>query len=156
MKFLTQSDQLEEVQDPGAATLERQTDAKLKEIDQFYFPPSEKDAVVEEPPDPKQPATAQSTIRGEYYYQYAVNEGLGHLDKVDSSQLSLHTPAECDRVSIDGLREPPVLFTSPEIIYQQSNANLKQPAPFSRGPKRLSTRKNDNVFAWKLFQHHGT
>lgn len=149
MKFLTQNDQLQEIQDtPSKVTdPESKTDSKLKELDQFYFPPKEKSSTEEK--ERSEPPTAASTIRGEYYYQYAINEGLGTLDKVDSSQLSLHTPAECDRVSIDGLREPPILFSSPETVYP-TDPGL-QPGPFTRGPKRLSTRKNDNVFAWKLF-----
>lgn len=167
MKFLTQNDHLEEIQDGIIATpstspnctLERKTDRidggtaeenKQTEPQQFYFPPGEAPPKDESSSEPeKVAASAQSTIRGEYYFQYAVNEGLGHLDKVDSSQLSLHTPSECDRVSIDGLREPPILFASPETTFP-CDPNLSD-SPFTRGPKRMSTRKNDRVFAWKLF-----
>ena len=170
MKYLTRNDQLEEVQQAEVATPTPPSDTgkprdhnrddvktptgkeDVRDADKFFFPPVAEDDVVEEVDDgcTTVGSSAQSTIRGEYYYKYAVNEGLGHLDKIDSSHINLNTPSECDGVSLDGLREPPVLFSSPECTFG-SNAN-SAPGAFTRGgPKRWSTNKRGNVFAWKLF-----
>ena len=166
MKYLTRNDHLEEVeeveeavaakpQSPNTVKATQSTDGavekddNVQEEDKFYFPPQEETVPEEDALPATVASSAQSTIRGEYYYKYAVNEGLGHLDKIDSSHINLSTPSECDGVSIDGLREPPVLFTTPETASTTDLNN--QPGAFTKGPRRLSTRKNENVFAWKLF-----
>ena len=124
------------------------TTSSLRE--KFFFgfsprkkPPGKKEAAKEE-------ETPTGSVNDKYFYKLAVNEGLGRVDNIDSSNLNLHTPSECDYDSFRGISAH-----SMAIQFNPAGGDqLRTPGGSTNGRQlahRLSTKKTNRLFAWKLF-----
>lgn len=97
----------------------------------------------------------KGSLNDKYFYKLAVHDGLPQIDNIDSSTINLHTPSECDYDSFRGISAHSMAVQfNPTGGEGGGNDDVFAPGSAhgrNQIPRRLSTKKSNKMFAWKLF-----
>ncbi len=171
-KQLTKNDELRQSTDPA------QEEEKLPEeppADAFYYSYDRRNRGHDDDNgcDVSLGNSVPNTVRRKYFYKYAVSDGMGQVNAIDSSSLQLHpgdrTEGEWDEGSarLEFMDSNDVVLGDHDVTRSKQTTEADDNetgtpeevsiapngrARIGREPRRVASRKGDKTLAWEVFK----